>query len=156
MKAHNIALLSIATACSASAQSILGTWECRKQLPEQVQITTLVLRTNGLATQRIDYSPATTSRGITLKTTWRGSYSLTNSILTLTLTNADAYVMHIPPRNSTRTIILENDRFRFTGDDGQETEFRLKPEQGGGAYPPPAARLLQGKSRATDSGSAHP
>ena len=29
-------------------------------------------------------------------------------------------------------------------------------EQGGGAYPPPAARLLQGKSRATGSGSAHP
>ena len=29
-------------------------------------------------------------------------------------------------------------------------------QQGGGAYPPPAARLLQGKSRATGSGSAHP
>ena len=30
------------------------------------------------------------------------------------------------------------------------------PQQGGGAYPPPAARLLQGKSPAADSGSAQP
>ena len=36
-------------------------------------------------------------------------------------------------------------------EDGQ-----LGSEQGGGAYPPPAARLLRGKSRATGSGSAHP
>lgn len=33
---------------------------------------------------------------------------------------------------------------------------KMSGQQGGGAYPPPAARLLHGKSRATGSGSAHP
>ncbi len=33
---------------------------------------------------------------------------------------------------------------------------KIAPQQGGRAYPPPAARHLQGKSRATGSGSAHP
>lgn len=45
-------------------------------------------------------------------------------------------------------------RTRFPGIVRQRTI--MLSEQGGGAYPPPAARLLQGKSRATGSESAHP
>jgi hypothetical protein len=56
--------------------------------------------------------------------------------------------------------IISLETFLKTTGKGEQPEptkwEEYRGEQSGRAYPPPAARLLQGKSRATGSGSAHP